>query len=311
MKVMKAAWGLNDEIPGDLGPLRARSESPRGLEGRVLKAAIFLLLCGADPGRAAPGALDFMWWRAMGSARTADGGMTVEYELYMPPGMENQSDAEIFVLSSVRLGTSSTRAYAAPEIFRETAKVRSGSPLKVILYSGRTERMELRVTVRSGDWVYRAGTVVNCYGESGKNGLGMERTDAAPDWPGLQLAMGDGFYRAQAGSPVMVKCGAAPEFVEIFENGKLAARAAPDENALFSYVPPHEDALSKAGYSAKKDLVFVAADPDGRGKTTFYLPVYRAYYGRSNIRGGLAALSASAAASLAFLWARGRKFRWR
>jgi hypothetical protein len=44
---------------------------------------------------------------------------------------------------------------------------------------------------------------------------------------------------------------------------------------------------------------------------SFYLPVYRAYYGQIDRRSGLAVLAASMLAALAWVGWRGRKFQWR
>lgn len=275
---------------------------------RVLFAVAFLAAAGTAASAGGDEA-GFMWWRMTGSERTPDGGMTISYELCQssPASLD---DLEILYLSAERRGTSSTRAYGEPEAYRkrpESAEL----PLSVTIYSGRTERMELRASARSGGRVRYASTVVHCYGDSGAPDGSSERTDVPADWPGFRLAEDDNFYRAQTGSPISVRINPAPRSADVFEDGAPAAGVSPDENGVFTYIPPHDDALSSAGYSAKKDVVFVAELPDGRGRASFYMPVYRAFYGHTSLAGGLAVIAAGASSCLILVLARGRKFRWR
>jgi hypothetical protein len=184
-------------------------------------------------------------------------------------------------------------------------------PLRLSVYSGRTEKIELCAKTCLEGAIYYARTVIHCYGESGNPDLQWKRADAVPEWPGFRFEPQDDFYRAQTGAPITVKCVPAPLSVEVFENREAAATLNSNENGVYSYISPHDKNLSQSGYSAKKDLVFVALLPDDSGTASFYLPVYRAFYGQANLKGGLAVLSVIILLSFVFVTARGREFRWR
>jgi hypothetical protein len=168
--------------------------------------------------------------------------------------------------------------------------------------------MELRARARAGETLYYAATVVYCYGESGKFDPDAERVESAPEWPGFRLLSGGNFYRAQTGTPIFVECDPKPLSVLVFENQAVMATAWQDENGAFGYASPHDETLSKSGYTAKKDLVFEARLPGGLGVASFYIPVYRAFYGQTDIRGGLAILSSAVLISLGIVVISGRRF---
>jgi hypothetical protein len=138
-----------------------------------------------------------------------------------------------------------------------------------------------------------------------------ERVDAAPEWPNFRLVDWEGYYRAQTGTPISVKIDPLSPSVRVFENQFEISVVEADENGAFTYVPPHDKALSRSGASAKKDLIFEAILPDNHGTASFYLPVYRAYYGQTSLKGGLAVMSASVFLGLGFVAAWNRRFRWR
>jgi hypothetical protein len=251
---------------------------------------------------------DSMWWRVAGSQKTRDGGMSFDFELHMTGGHEMPTDVDIFCVSSVRHGTSQTRTYGPPDVFRKSVAGDS-NPLLVTVYSGRAERIEIRAGASFGGRRYYAGTVVYGYGESGKFDPDALRVEAAPEWPGLSLVAGENFYRAQTGTPISVKCAPAALSVKVFENRSSAGELEADANGAYIYIPPHDETLSRSGYRSKKDIVFEAALPDGLGVASFYIPVYRAFYGQTNIWGGLALLLATAFISLGFVAVWGRRFK--
>jgi len=270
---------------------------------------ICVLAVFSSPGISHGEAMDVMWWRMTALERASDGGMTVDFELRSPPGGIS-GGIEIYCLSYPRSGTSSTRAYGQPAIYRKRASGDDGSP-SVTLYSGRTEKIEMRAKAVSAGRTYYAKTVVLCYGDSGNFDPDAERVESAPEWPGFDFQGEGNFYRAQTGTPVLVMCDFNPPSISVYENEAKVATVTADQDGIYSYVPPHDKELSKSGHSAKKDLVFASPLPGGSGAVSFYLPVHRAYYGNVDVLGGVAVISASAMLSAGLVLVRGRRFKWR
>jgi hypothetical protein len=128
------------------------------------------------------------------------------------------------------------------------------------------------------------------------------------------LLTGGNFFRVQAGAELTIRITPAPNRLRIFENLVLTERPIVNGEGLYRYTPPHEASLSRSGYGAKKDLLFVADLPGGRdapSRLSFYLPVYRAFYGQISYRGGLAVLLSAILAALALIWHWNRRFPWR
>jgi hypothetical protein len=273
---------------------------------------LFVLLFAVPAAAPADETADFLWWRLTNIDRTSDGGMTAEFELLG----QNSVSAEVLYKSMPRLGYGGARDYGQPEIYRKKLNKPDGastsSASTVTIYSGRAERIELFASAANGGSGYYAGAIFNCYGESGLSDPDSERVYEAPDWPAFHPAAGkDGqiFYRAETGKPITLVPDFTPVSVKVFENTRLAAFLERDQSGGYSYTPPHDEKLSEAGYSAKHDVVFEAALPDG-GAVSFYLPVYRAFYGRANLGGGVAVLASAALASLVFVLQAGRSFPW-
>jgi hypothetical protein len=249
-------------------------------------------------------AMDFVWWRITGQGRTPDGGMTVDLELIGPDGALD--DAEVAYKSTPRHGSGGASSYGPVEAYRK----KFNSPFSI--YSGRTERIELMASVLIEGRKFYASAAFSCYGESGRSDQDSERVDTAPGWPSFHLVTDTKsqiFYRAQTGTPVTLSIEGSPSSVIVFEKGVPAA-AFPGQSGTYSYTPPHDRELAESGYSAKNDLVFAASLPDG-SVTSFYVPVFRAFYGQINLAGGLAVLASGALLSLGLVWRAGRRFPWR
>ncbi|MDR1977597.1 MAG: hypothetical protein LBQ42_02570 [Synergistaceae bacterium] len=251
--------------------------------------------------------MNFLRWRVASQERTRDGGMTVSFELRGPSGTRWE-DVEIVCRAMPREGVGTARSYGDPDVYRKRASK------NVTIYSGRSELIELLAEARVGDARHYASIVVNCYGESGKTDPDAEAIDDAPLWPVFRVDTGSSYFRAQTGTPIELWLEAGPPFVEVFENGATASAAMTSiiersPSGKYSYTSPHDEELAKSGYTAKKDVTFVAAIPGG--SVSFCLPVYRAFYGRTSLGGGLVLLSSSAAATLALVIGAGRRFPWR
>jgi hypothetical protein len=173
--------------------------------------------------------------------------------------------------------------------------------------------IDLRGKFSSGGQVYYAQCLFSCYGESGAADPEAERLSGAPDWRSAALPRDDKkfFYRAQTGEEIIVSSGIPRARVSVFDNGGFVSALEADDAGIFTYTPPHDKELAKAGYSAKKDIVFGVYLPEERACLSLSIPVHRAFYGNTSLSGGLSVLAVSALAALSAVAARGRKFQWR
>ncbi|MDR1472479.1 MAG: hypothetical protein LBS75_08135 [Synergistaceae bacterium] len=265
-----------------------------------------------DELRAADG-MDFLRWRMTEQARTSDGGMVVSFDLSIPPGA-NPEDIEVTYRALPQGNIGAETGGSAPETYRkklgDTRPEGDGTVADVTVYSGRSELIELTAASRAGDARQYALTVFSCFGESGNEDPDAERTNYYPNRPAFRVATGQYYFRAQTGMPIEFSLDSGPDSVSVFEKGIFTSTAERDASGNYVYVPPHDDELSEAGYTAKKDVVFAASMPDG-DLISFYVPVYRSFYGKIDLKGGLAVLSGSMLVSAALAMRAGRRFPWR
>jgi hypothetical protein len=275
-------------------------------------ALVFLFACGAARG---DGIDDFLRWRLLGQEALRDGGNLLTCALESPPGRVPWDSLEVIYRAFPGRASASSGLAGQVEIYRKKiAPERS----EIVLYSGRPERIELNARAEKDGQSYYARLLVYSHGESGKRDAESERLDSAPSWPGFTLASGGGFFRAQAGSevtlralPAALSANIRPASVEVFEDGSLVASLPADGEGVYRHTPAHDPKIQNTYRSAWKSLLFAAALPEQRTRFSFYLPVYRAYYGQIDLDGGVSVAAASALAALAWVGWKARKFPWR
>lgn len=266
----------------------------------VFFLSVSIPLVFVDGAAAADDEMDFLHWRMVSQDKTRDGGMRVSFTLCLPRGAE---DLEVAYRTMPRGGSG-----GEPETYRKRPDGIDGDAASVTIYSGREENVELMARARRGDaWQY-ASAVFSCFGESGNADPDAERGGGA-EWPVFHVETGPYYFRAQTGMPLKLSLDSGPESILVFERGVPAGAIPRDAPGGYTYVPPNDDELSEAGYTAKKDVVLAAAAHSGL--VSFYVPVYRAFYGKTDLRGGIATLSASALAVSALVIRSGRRFPWR
>ena len=267
--------------------------------------AMFPVSQGATAAESSP--VDHIWWRMTGQERTRSNSVVTSYELLFSRSRNDMklSGIEVILISTKRGGAGEKIS----EIYAKDIYEIDGT-YRVDIYSGGNEKFVLLAKARAGEKQFYARTLLRGFGQSGATGHEATRIEAIPDWPKLRLAGEEFFFRAQTGTPLNVYIENA-EVVHIFENSTLIYTLTPDDATFYTYIPPHDTALSRAGYSAKNDLVFVAELKNGSDTVSLYLPVYRAFYGRISLKGGLGVTAASALFCLASVLYRGRRFRWK
>jgi hypothetical protein len=289
----------------------------RFLSARTFAFAVFLmaffLVCPQIP--AASAALresKTFGWRLLKQERSGDGVYVSTFRLEgigVGNALETPDAPEIVYRASSREGRGrSGRIYASPEFYR--GRIEPGASL-FSLRSGRSEQILLWARIRRGDAIHYAQTLFAAFGQSGQGHEDAERLDSPPDWPTFGLSNVETFYRAQTGAEIAFHIRPAPVEVRVFEDRLLVARPPVNGEGFYRYTPPHEAELSSASYSSKKDLLIVADLPNGQDRISFYLPVFRAFYGQPDLKGGLSVLLTGATFSLTLVWFWNRRFRWR
>jgi hypothetical protein len=272
----------------------------------ILAISILPYFFTPSDAKAAP-APDCIWWRMIRQERMRDDGISISYELVPPEENAALGDVEVVFISHRR----SPEGNAEPPVVFAKKILEAEGAYTLDIYSGRYERIEILARARAGGgWQY-AKTLTNGYGQSGRDDPSAERIPAVPDWPSLRIAGESYFYRQQTGQMIRLEGASGAETVDVFEDGVFARGMTGDSDGHCDYVPPHDAALSRQGYSAKKDLVFVADMKHSGEKRSLSLPLYRAYYGQIDLRSGLAVLVAAALLSLGAVLRAGMRFRWR
>ncbi|MDR1708683.1 MAG: hypothetical protein LBS70_03095 [Candidatus Accumulibacter sp.] len=269
---------------------------------------LFLILCLACGAALGAGVDDFLRWRLLALEKVPDGGNRLRFALEGAAERRPWDALEVVYRAfPLRRPGSPGDPAAAPEIRRKKA---APNATEIVLYSGRPERIELNARAEKDGRVYYARTLVHSFGESGRGDPESELVDAAPSWPGFEIAPGGYYFSAQAGREVSLRAEPRPARVEVFDDGRLAATLPGAGDAPFRYTPPPGDETRRGGFGASRPLVFAAESPPG-ARFSLYLPVHRAYYGQLDFKGGLLTLAASMLAALAWVGWRGRKFPWR
>jgi hypothetical protein len=285
-------------------------KSPAG-PAKCFMAALFAGLFFFCPNtHGASGGNDFFGWRLVDQARSGDNGSTATFQLE-GLGKDEQVSDVIYKSFPRERRRRSSGIPEQPGFYRK--KIATGQS-RFRIYSGRTESIELWARIRRGDKFHYAQTVLTAFGQSGSSDPESERMESFPDWPSVHLLAEDNFYRAQAGAELTIRITPVPSSLSIFENRILMGKPTVNAEGIYRYAPPHEASLSRASFSAKKDLLFVADLPGGQdtqSHLSFYLPVYRAFYGQISYRGGLAILLSATLLALALIWYWNRRFPWR
>lgn len=252
-----------------------------------------------------------MRWQLVEHKRVDDGGHLAEYKLLLPEGSTNVEGLEVFYVVRPWAGPRPSESPAASEeIFRPQLTGPPESPV-LIIYSGRPARLEVMAGATIDGRFHLARTFLNTYGKSGLADPRAQKVPSLPYWPDLRLVGGAAYYRAQAGEELQFSLqGLEESRVTVFEGGSLAsAKPVQLDNERYSYTPPLDPPLAAPGYSATRDLVFVAEA--GGAILSYYLPVGRSRYGRLYLWPGLLTVAAAALAGLLAVTAAGRRFKWR
>ena len=181
-------------------------------------------------------------------------------------------------------------------------------------------RIRLFVLAGKKDALYLAHTHLVLFGKSGTT---AHRTPASPSLadrlaslPRISLESAEQYYWHQTGVPLgfTIKNAGIPDpGLTVFENGRITPLVpdSPDPHR-FTYTPPHDERLKKAGYAAARhDIVFTRFSL-GRHRyhLSYVLHLHRSRYAHDNHRAGAAVLGAGLFGFTVLVLYKRRKRQW-
>ncbi len=277
---------------------------------KIVLAALLSVLLWSPPLKADP-ETDFAWWRLSNISYAPDGAAQVLVELLAPPQLSPEAEALIYVREQPWQRPRRTRLFGEPEY--RCLRLKGPFPQKLAIRSQRDEKVDLYAELRDGERKYYARTVFHLYyGQKNDGGslLPGPPLEQGPLWPGLDY-LPDGYsgFRAQTGEDLNFAAEnlAAPfPSLSVLERGSLVHTVAADGQGRYVYTPPHDPQLSRFGYMNHKDLLLVGRLPEASTSFTFYMPLYRSYYGQISLSKGLGllALTMALTAAAAMFWRR-------
>lgn len=253
--------------------------------------------------------MDFLYWTFAAQTRLDDQAVLGTFALHSGANIDS---LDVYYTSDpIRAYPAAAQSIAPGETPETQSSYCYHSSLaadtkQVQIYSGRFEKIALYAVARMGETVQIAQLQVNLFGESGKIESGFSETDALP--PEIQVFNynRDSFAGVQIGgtSDFFVE---APK-VKIYDYGKLTAELE-SSDGHFSYTFPPDTVLANSSSFVPKDVIMFAETP--RGNVSLYIPVYRAFYGNTNLKSGVILLAAVMILCIAVILLRGRKFGYK
>jgi hypothetical protein len=252
------------------------------------------------------------WWKMIGQTSAQDTGMTTTLKLHCPVDKNAMGKVEVYYRIRTWERVDRALKYGQPQVFRKLLEINE-SPSILDFHSGQAENIEVWARAEINGKTYFSGTIFNNYGHGEKSHPNSEDSEAVssmPEWPVLGI-LHLNFYYAQTGQSIRLESsGFSPEALSVYQD-KISVAVIPNQAGQFQYTPPHDPELSRLKFSAYKDLVFVANLPSDGGQTSFYLPLYRAYRGQTDLKSSVIVLLGSILLSLGWVFLKNRSFRWR
>jgi len=252
-------------------------------------------------------------WYFEGQRRMRDAGIEAHFTLLMPEGLEIKELEFFYTVESGRRRPPGTQPGNPNAVYHKKV---SADTRSLVVYSGRSARLEVWALAKTGDMTYITQTSINVYGQSGQEISDFEKLDEPEFLPGFVMNRGQGAYSTTTGAPVSfsVKSGSGVP-VRVYMDGENIAELRP-EDGVYDYVLPRARRLVSPSRGGYHDLLFVADafETDGyTGSVQFscYLPLYRSANDNLDFPAGLAALFSATAISLFAVVLKGRSFAWR
>ncbi len=280
--------------------------------GRLCPALILFFLLTAFGAHSAQ-AHDFMWWKLEEQKKEESGSMISRFSLNMPNEDSNPESLEVFVLLRPWQRKNGERFHGALEVYHQNLKSEGGS-FNLEWTSMRAETINLWAKAIIDGKNFYAQAQVNAYGKDEESlDKKKQKFDEPPSWPGLVILEETKIYRVQTGKALNFLLNSPtlrPEADTIFNGTEKTSLPIKNKNngGPFSYTPPHDKELAQASYAARKDLLLIMRLANDGSMLSFYLPLYRSYYGNSSTAGGLLTLVGGAiVAGLVMLAAKRRR----
>jgi len=138
-----------------------------------------------------------------------------------------------------------------------------------------------------------AQTRLVLYGQSKETDKNRKDSGEGPDWPEFQARSSGEFYWPQTGHEFSVSLSKeARENMEVWSGGGKLLDEMRNSGTVYTYTPPHDPALNRAGTTASKPLIFVARINEG-GSASFTQIVHRSRFAGLNKKAGLTVFTAA------------------
>ena len=252
-------------------------------------------------------------WYFEGQRRMRDAGIEAHFTLLIPDDLEIKELEFFYTAESGRRRPPGIQSENQNAVYHKkvTADTR-----KLVVYSGRSARLEVWAVAKTRGMTYITQTSLNVYGQSGLDISDFEKPDEPQFLPGFGMNRGQGAYSVTTGTPVSFSVKSGPAVpVRVYMDGEKIAELQP-EDGVYNYVLPRARRLVSPSRGGYHDLLFVADafETDGyTGSARFscYLPLYRSANDNLDFPAGLAALFSAAVVSLFAVVLKGRSFAWR
>ena len=253
----------------------------------------------------------YMAWQLVEQRKTSDESMLTRLFLNMPSGYATDQAVEVWYQVTPWQRKVSEFKEGPPFFYTKTlTPVKNGFSLDI--KSGGSEKIVLWAKTQINGRPAVAQTLFYSFGHSGHADYEARRIDPVVEENAFDISFDKRFYRVQTGEPISLRLNNSRESnttVLIFENGRaLDVALSAGSDGGYEYTPPHRDSLSKRGFSAKEDLVFVA-DLKEAGIVSLYLPLYRSLYGHLSLSWGLLIAFCSAAFCLWLIKRADKRFK--
>lgn len=254
-------------------------------------------------------------WRFIDNQRVQDGGTEAVYELSLPKFHQEVELLQFFyVVTPLKQEERHWIRQGVQEIYTKPLQGEHQTR-RIKIYEGRVARIELWAGAKIGKKFYTARTILTSFGQSNKIDTQAQRLTTKPQWPNLELTqLRRNYYRAQAGTQlsfILNHENSNQAVTRLFENGQeIVTGLSRKPNGILNYTPPIDPLMAAPGFTVTRDLLLVSSTNDGENIMSYYLPVYRSFYGHSYLRPGLLVLATSVVISLGLVYYRGRRFKW-
>ena len=169
----------------------------------------------------------------------------------------------------------------------------SSDPWTLIVQSNDYAVVNVFAMTRIDGQPHFAQTRLTLYGQSKETDKNREGSGEGPYWPDFQVRSSGGLYWPQTGQEFSVSLNREiQKNMEVWSGAGELLGEINCSGTVYTYTPPHDPALNRAGTNASKPLIFVARINEG-GAASFTQIVHRSRFAGLNKKAGLTVFTAA------------------